>query len=709
MLLSAASIYTPLNATLPEIRVLRLLPSADFDAAIECRLITRPLHGHSGDYEALSYVWGSPECIREIMLNDEPYLITRNLEMALRYLRLSCSDRVLWIDALCVNQSDPVERSQQVVLMKDIYANSAADIAWLLEYKEANEVDNAEDQDAMILTSIDAMGEAMELLKNIALKDARTLAGIRADEERILELTDLGSFDEKQVVLLCDARLRHRKAAMEDDTMDLVLGKKEVLASSACLDMPSGIRYSNRVEVDDRERAITDMERTQGVREADDRYFLEWDQCTLLSATFSRPSIWERVWTMQELSLAPRVILLAGHYQLDWSIISDFFADQPYADAFHALFGHGLTGETLSISLGGAQKVEQQRRISRHGLHDSSLLDVLTRFQSNKATDPRDHIYGLLGLVKDQHSITVDYTKKTPEVFMDTALSLIRTAGNLDLLCQATVTTSAALEDKALGKGVLDLPTWVPDFSQQVKYDAHSHVLFAQRGIYAAGRPSLEGTWEAAHAHSLQLRAIILGRLEYDVPQPDSTGRFGVLGLLEKYDIKIDEAKVEQPKSYISTAETAFRALWRTLMMDCTAYPITRLTGNDIVSGEAAFSSFFDYPGGGPRPPTLSQYISALGNLPGPMRLITKRNNDCWEFCVTDNGLYTMVQKVKQGDVIASVEGAKVPLVLRPRGKNSGKETYDLVGTAYVHGYMDGEALIGAAEGRLCEEEVYLQ
>lgn len=61
------------------------------------------------------------------------------------------------------------------------------------------------------------------------------------------------------------------------------------------------------------------------------------------------------------------------------------------------------------------------------------------------------------------------------------------------------------------------------------------------------------------------------------------------------------------------------------------------------------------------------------------------------------------------GDTIVSVEGAKVPLVLRKAGSHGGVKTYSLVGTAYVHGYMDGEALGLVKEGTLHEKEILLR
>lgn len=51
-----AHIYAPLDSAVPEIRVVKLLPSEDFGSPIQCQLSNRHSHGEKDGYEALSYV-----------------------------------------------------------------------------------------------------------------------------------------------------------------------------------------------------------------------------------------------------------------------------------------------------------------------------------------------------------------------------------------------------------------------------------------------------------------------------------------------------------------------------------------------------------------------------------------------------------------------------------------------------------------------------
>lgn len=59
------------------------------------------------------------------------YYITRNLQSALLSLRSPQTSRILWIDAFCINQSNPLEKALQVSMMNIIYAQAKEVIVWL--------------------------------------------------------------------------------------------------------------------------------------------------------------------------------------------------------------------------------------------------------------------------------------------------------------------------------------------------------------------------------------------------------------------------------------------------------------------------------------------------------------------------------------------------------------------------------------------------
>lgn len=87
------------------------------------------------NYEALSYVWGDQihEDLIEVQHAERvvPFPVTKNLGSALRQLRDTITDRLLWIDALCINQADQQERSMQVAKMHQIFHGASNVCIWL--------------------------------------------------------------------------------------------------------------------------------------------------------------------------------------------------------------------------------------------------------------------------------------------------------------------------------------------------------------------------------------------------------------------------------------------------------------------------------------------------------------------------------------------------------------------------------------------------
>ncbi|KAF2495476.1 HET-domain-containing protein [Lophium mytilinum] len=131
--------YSPLKRRIGanSIRLLRLLPNEDENAMIECQLFEYffpdPDTG-THLYEALSYVWGDPQTNRSrILLSNCPFGVTANLHAALSRLRNRYIERVIWIDAICINQDDLEERGYQIQCMARIFGKAKCVIAWLGE------------------------------------------------------------------------------------------------------------------------------------------------------------------------------------------------------------------------------------------------------------------------------------------------------------------------------------------------------------------------------------------------------------------------------------------------------------------------------------------------------------------------------------------------------------------------------------------------
>ncbi|CAD6450284.1 792c6830-6a34-4fce-850e-daaa5295d776-CDS [Sclerotinia trifoliorum] len=131
------SLYSSLLLGFDSTRLLRLMPHEDENAEITCRLFVYPLHdsirGGTHMYEALSYAWGGIDNPRFISVNGQDLIVRENLHAALLRLRDPVLERIIWIDAICINQKDPKERGHQVQLMAKIYSKACRVIIWLGE------------------------------------------------------------------------------------------------------------------------------------------------------------------------------------------------------------------------------------------------------------------------------------------------------------------------------------------------------------------------------------------------------------------------------------------------------------------------------------------------------------------------------------------------------------------------------------------------
>lgn len=159
--------YVPLEASKRQIRLLHLLPSLstkcpeslhgientcilpandhsenntnkiniDYTDEIHCTFSLVSLDDEP-EYEALSYVWGDQEDLATIYVHNCPFLITRNLYDALLHMRQT-GERVLWADALCINQADLAEQASQVLQMGSIYRQASTVVVYLGAWKDA--------------------------------------------------------------------------------------------------------------------------------------------------------------------------------------------------------------------------------------------------------------------------------------------------------------------------------------------------------------------------------------------------------------------------------------------------------------------------------------------------------------------------------------------------------------------------------------------
>lgn len=89
--------------------------------------------GQAPEFEAVSYTWGDAAKVTALPLGEGAghIALTANLSQALPYLSHHSATKRLWIDQLCINQSDGAEKGVQVGLMSEIYSKARRVIVWL--------------------------------------------------------------------------------------------------------------------------------------------------------------------------------------------------------------------------------------------------------------------------------------------------------------------------------------------------------------------------------------------------------------------------------------------------------------------------------------------------------------------------------------------------------------------------------------------------
>ncbi|KAK0647197.1 heterokaryon incompatibility protein-domain-containing protein [Cercophora newfieldiana] len=129
--------YLPLPDARSHIRLLVLEPAPTFESPLVGALVHVPLAQQSY-FDALSYAWGSLGKTGAISLSGYAYALYESADAALRRLRRASETRAIWIDAMCINQEDSVEKSFQVPLMRQIYQQASQVYVYLGETKDAD-------------------------------------------------------------------------------------------------------------------------------------------------------------------------------------------------------------------------------------------------------------------------------------------------------------------------------------------------------------------------------------------------------------------------------------------------------------------------------------------------------------------------------------------------------------------------------------------
>lgn len=397
-----------------------------------------------------------------------------------------------------------------------------------------------------------------------------------------------------------------------------------------------------------------------------------------------------RCWVMQEVVLAKNAICLYGdedrHSSLELDLIGSLRKGlqtpgiaKPQLRKSDASEGLKKGGRSLAEALFWAH-LRVNIRKDPSGLN---LVKILSLMRSAAATDIRDKVYSVLGVLKEQdrRAIKVDYSKENTveQVYTDLAKYIIATPDCMKMLAHAG-------KSRHLPK----LPSWVPDWSREdrspLDYD-----------LYRAAIDMTSDVRVSASGEMLHLKALPFGNVITASPAVDHSNLkiesnwlggtdpifLGTEDLLGGLEVAMDEfCNIIQTKvGRLPGPGTREDAIWRTMTADIGYGGNRRATAEDQKYYDAFMSQ-------NPREEEGAQnqdyeayypFVVMVQSCIGGRRL-----------CAFNTGKVGLVpDDTKVGDWVAIFPGSNLPFIIRHLRENK----FELIGHCFVYGAMDGEIL----------------
>jgi hypothetical protein len=407
---------------------------------------------------------------------------------------------------------------------------------------------------------------------------------------------------------------------------------------------------------------------------------------------------WRRTWIIQEILLAKDVVIHCGNDIIKGHELEVAQAKFESTSRYWELFD--CSG--LSITRRGA--IVWQGPISfaksKKGLHHKTftVFKGLQQHRQKLASDPRDKVYGLMGLVDGDyhHSIDVEYSRTTVQVYTDLARYEILTSGRLDII--------AWVNNEPLPGS----PSWVPNWKAFEEFVGMSRPLpsdMAGLDFEAAGNTCAEYSFDA-DGQVLTVKCLHLGFAQ------TVSYQIGIESPLHwshlfKDIIRSWQEIVENTLGDFSSREEAF---W------------------SVVVGQVDGISFHNN-NNEPEPEFSRNFIKYVWEILDPASSMREANEqiqsaeheqrlsdariflDNWasraswrRFFITSNGVMGLAPYATTvGDIICVPFGCNSPIMVRAVGNH-----YIVLGDVFLDGYMNGEAIDEYEKGALKSQEFKL-
>ena len=383
--------------------MITIQPSEDYSSAIHCILQTISIQDGQSTvpYDAISYFWGSTATTENIIVYDKPPVdehnycrfevpVTPALTGALRHFRsrdtMSGKRLAFWTDAVCINQRDVAERSQQVLKMRKVFEAAVSVLAWL-----------GEGDPVAKLGLKNLFGLLMCRQCNVASRDAELDAFDYYEWDAAMPF-DMESIERVNNVL----KSVHGSGAIDRNNFkepgtDM---KSWILTASALLDLAYWHRGWTLQEAC-----------------ANNQIWLHYG---LSRCRFRRPSFISKF--LNETT-AEVWCWMDWRQKLLYAKLDDWMRTMRWARVHNSGKATGLilTRETLTQSFG---PTEAQRMITKALVRDLEALATC----SNQKSDPRDQVYLRLNSTTAFMFLGIksEYTLTTVQVFAATTFAILR-------------------------------------------------------------------------------------------------------------------------------------------------------------------------------------------------------------------------------------------------------------------------------------------
>lgn len=697
--------YEPLANPSQQIRLLQLDAARDTGAVLTGSLSVYKIPSRDGTrlarlgrhlqlpgYFAISYVWGTgPDLQRshEIILDNRRYPITANLYAALHKYRSSGPDsRRYWVDAICINQADDAEKSAQVPLMRDIYHLAMAVFVWLGD--ETAEITRLQ------LFIYNLVNESYYgVLRNLGNELADTETKAQDMGKRRQPLTQFIHNESKR--LLVKGANKSILGVLKGAQLSIEVANNSLGAHLFDEGVQEGIGITSMEEIKSWSPNKKQLKLVQ------DEDFQEI--ATLLDKVlFSESTYFNRMWTLQEICVANCGLVKILGVQL-----TDFLSLIYYLQRNFNI--RPLTFEKIATIFEINSKFNSGQR--------QTLRILLALSAGRKSENPRDRVYGLHGLMKDDQTplLKPDYTMSVEEVYADVTRHIISTEKSLDVVC------GHQLNDR-----LPELPSWVPDIRH---FGLETNSLVQASGentIYQASLSEQHALPQhpfqlPQHWHTVTVTGIFLGNVSVlsDISMSGQelqkeafalSERLWSAALVQHQEWTPEEVQIINKVSdlvamYAEFYQNSDRATFWTRNLDklrqlraiignindqnscepslSCKYFLTLLCGRiatgarcseEMLSEHWIRSCIPDQEG----VETLERLCKALDAGTRSRRLIMSEGKK----------LGAAAEQTQKGDMIYVLMGCSVPVVLRKTARPS---EFQFVGECYWHGFMDGEAL----------------